>query len=152
MKQLALFFAFAAAFTTANAQTDKTDTSMYPEAKEGYEKVIIFLPEKKKEGDLKVEISVGKNAEVDNCNNHFLMGQMKEESVQGWGYNYYQFDSKGDIAGTLMGCPDDKKVTKWVSAQSDLIRYNSKLPIVIYVPKGMTVKTRIWKADKKGFK
>lgn len=33
--------------------------------------------------------------------------------------------------------------------QPELLRYNSKLPIVIYAPKDMEVKYRIWKADSK---
>lgn len=28
-------------------------------------------------------------------------------------------------------------------------RYNSKLPIVVYVPKGYVLEYRIWKADEK---
>lgn len=151
MKKLALMMALIGSVSITNAQTDKS-TAMYPQAKEGYERVEIYVPEKKNEFDYKVEITVGKYEEVDNCNNFFLMGSLEEETVKGWGYTYYEFESKGDIAGTLMRCPDDKKVTKFVTGQSELIPYNSKLPIVVYVPKGMTVKTRIWKADKKGFK
>lgn len=151
MKKLALMMVLIGSVSITNAQTDKS-TAMYPQAKEGYKRVEIYVPEKKNEFDYKVEITVGKYEEVDNCNNFFLMGSLEEETVKGWGYTYYEFESKGDIAGTLMRCPDDKKVTKFVTGQSELIRYNSKLPIVVYVPKGMTVKTRIWKADKKGFK
>lgn len=77
------------------------------------------------------------------------MGSLEEETVNGWGYTYYEFNSKGDIAGTLMGCPDNKKVKKFITAQSQLFRYNSKLPIVVYVPKGMEVKYRIWEASSK---
>jgi ecotin len=29
-----------------------------------------------------------------------------------------------------------------------LINYNSKLPVVVYVPEGMDLKYRIWKAGK----
>ncbi|RQW83332.1 MAG: proteinase inhibitor I4 serpin, partial [Methylococcus sp.] len=28
-----------------------------------------------------------------------------------------------------------------------LIRYNSKLPVVVYVPKGNEVRYRVWRAD-----
>lgn len=48
-----------------------------------------------------------------------------------------------------MGCFDNKSVEKIVHAQSLQTSYNSKLPIVVYVPKGYTLEYRIWKADEK---
>lgn len=127
----------------------KKETSMFPEAKEGYERVEIFLPEKKNEDDLKIEFVVGTDAKVDKCNHFFIMGELSAHTVNGWGYTYYQYDSNGDIAGTLMGCPDNSSDTKFVTGQSELIRYNSKLPIVVYVPKGMKVKYKIWEVSSK---
>lgn len=48
-----------------------------------------------------------------------------------------------------MGCSDNKSVEKIVHAKSIQTRYNSKLPIVVYVPKSYTLEYRIWKADEK---
>lgn len=49
---------------------------------------------------------------------------------------------------TLMACLDDTKHEAFVSMQdAPLIRYNSKLPVVIYAPEDVTVKYRIWQAD-----
>jgi ecotin len=44
--------------------------------------------------------------------------------------------------------PNEPKVERFISLGGEpyLIRYNSKLPVVVYVPKGVTVKYRIWKA------
>lgn len=142
---LPLFLMIAYAGFGQTKDTSK-DASMFPEAKEGYQKVVLYLPKKSKEENLKVEIIVGRNAEVDNCNNHFLAGEFKEKDLKGWGYTYYEYKSKGNIASTLMACPDDKKVTKFVSGQGEIIRYNSKLPVVVYIPAGMELKYRIWKA------
>ena len=35
---------------------------------------------------------------------------------------------------------------KFVQGPSQLIRYNSRIPIVVYVPKGAEVRYRIWSA------
>ena len=39
-------------------------------------------------------------------------------------------------------------VDKFVSAQPQLVRYNSRLPLVVYAPEGYEVRYRIWKAGK----
>ena len=52
----------------------------------------------------------------------------------------------------MMACPDGKKTEKFVTAylgDHSLLRYNSKLPIVVYTPENIEVKYRLWKADEK---
>ncbi|MBP6610400.1 MAG: serine protease inhibitor ecotin [Paludibacter sp.] len=129
------------------AQQSKTDHSMFPAASAGFTKQIITLPVAKNEDNLKVEIFVGKTIEVD-CNRYFLSGTIKEQNLEGWGYTFYKVESNGAIGGTKMMCPDEKKTMKFVNMQTLLIRYNSKLPVVVYVPDGMELKYRIWKAGK----
>ncbi len=129
------------------AQQSKTDHSMFPAASAGFTKQIITLPAAKNEDNLKVEIFVGKTIEVD-CNRYFLSGTIKEQNLEGWGYTFYKVESNGAIGGTKMMCPDEKKTMKFVNMQTLLIRYNSKLPVVVYVPDGMELKYRIWKAGK----
>jgi ecotin len=68
---------------------------------------------------------------------------MKQESVDGWGFNYYLGISNGDDTGTLMSCATDKKTNKFIHLQPQLVRYNSKLPIVLLIPNNMTVRYRI---------
>ncbi len=48
---------------------------------------------------------------------------------------------------TMMGCLDNTKKPAFVQAnmgQAAFIRYNSKLPIVVYAPKDVDVKYRVW--------
>lgn len=129
------------------AQQSKTDHSMFPAASAGFTKQIITLPVAKNEDNLKVEIFVGKTIEVD-CNRYFLSGTIKEQNLEGWGYTFYKVESNGAIGGTKMMCPDEKKTMKFVNMQALFISYNSKLPVVVYVPEGMELKYRIWKAGK----
>lgn len=124
-------------------ETPTHDISMYPEAKEGQERVLIHLPALKEEGNYEIELFVGKWENVD-CNQHSLIGSMEEETVNGWGYTYFQFESKGEMISTMMACPDQDLERKLVQAKSTKVRYNSKLPIVVYIPEGFTVSYKLW--------
>lgn len=133
---------------TSVQKMDKTDLSMFPSAKAGFKRSIIQVPEQENEMDYKIEFYVGKDMEVD-CNQHNMMGKIEEKDLQGWGYSYYEVDSKGETVSTLMACLNYKNTVKFISLQSILARYNSKLPIVIYHPENLEVRYRIWKADAK---
>lgn len=136
--------------TTMNAQDKKNDIEKvltpFPKAGEGMVRHVIEMKKKSDESLYKVEIIPGKVMSVD-CNIHSLMGKLEEKNLQGWGYTYYEFTSNGQTRSTLMGCNKPNE-DKFVSGQTIMVRYNSKLPIVIYAPKGYEVKYRIWKADK----
>ncbi|GAB0156844.1 serine protease inhibitor ecotin [Chryseobacterium sp. Alg-005] len=125
---------------------EKLQIEMFPKAKEGYKQVYIQLPVAKNENDLKVEFFVGAEKMLD-CNKHFLMGEVKTQDLQGWGYTYYDVESKGETGGTLMACPDQKLTKKFVTLQPQVVRYNSKLPLVFYVPKDLEVRYRVLRPD-----
>ena len=53
----------------------------------------------------------------------------------------------GPMAGTLMAVdPDAPKVARFITLGGEpyIIRYNSRLPIVVYVTEGVEVRYRIW--------
>ena len=146
---LALFMMFlsVSVFAQKKAQKfEKLEIEMFPKAKEGYKQVYIQLPIAKNENDLKVEFFVGIEKMID-CNNHFLMGEIKKSDLQGWGYNYFEVESKGESASTLMGCGDNKLTKKFVTLQPGIENYNSKLPLVFYVPKDMEVRYRVLRPE-----
>ncbi|MDR2950619.1 MAG: serine protease inhibitor ecotin [Dysgonomonas sp.] len=118
----------------------------FPKAAEGMVRHVIQLGKKSDESMYKVEIIPGKVMSVD-CNHHSLMGNLEEKDLQGWGYNYYEFTSNGQTRSTMMACNKPNE-NKFVMGQTILIRYNSKLPIVVYAPQGYEIKYRIWKAGK----
>lgn len=128
-----------------NAQVKQT-LNPFPAASDGMVRHVIELPEKSDESKLKVEIIPGKMMLVD-CNLHTLTGELTENTLRGWGYTYYEFNSDGKTVSTMKAC-NKPKVNKFVSSKTLLIRYNSKLPVVIYAPAGYDIKYRIWKADK----
>ena len=66
-----------------------------------------------------------------------------------WGFPYFILKSVTGPASTLMACPPDKKEQEafvQVRSNQGLLRYNSKLPVVVYVPVDFEVHYRIWTA------
>lgn len=147
MKFLTLIITFV--FAMVAFSQDKVDTKIFPAPQDGYKQVVLDLKGKKHEDILKLEIIIGKNAKVDKCNQHFLIGELKSRNLEGYGYTFYQFSSDGAIAGTKMGCMDNELVEKFITGQPKITEYNSKIPVVIYVPNDMEVKFRFWKTKAK---
>jgi ecotin len=119
----------------------------YPAAADGYARHVIELPAQANEAEHKVELIAGKTLEVD-CNQQRLGGQWQEKTVEGWGYNYYQLGQVGPAVSTLMACPDGSRKPAFVQVGGEpmLVRYNSKLPLVIYAPADVEVRYRVWSA------
>ncbi|MDR2036928.1 MAG: serine protease inhibitor ecotin [Bacteroidales bacterium] len=134
---------------TANGQVSEVQKALeaFPPAGKGMVRHVIEVKKQKDESSFKVEIMPGKNMLVD-CNHHTLMGKLEEKDLQGWGYNYYEFSSNGQTRSTMMACNKPNE-TRFIYAQTLTVRYNSRLPIVIYAPEGYDIQYRIWKADKK---
>ena len=47
--------------------------------------------------------------------------------------------------------PNEPKVERFITigVEPEFLGYNSRLPLVIYVPKGVEVSYRIWRAEEK---
>ncbi|KAB1067080.1 serine protease inhibitor ecotin [Tamlana haliotis] len=127
----------------SKTETVTHDISMYPQANDDQLRHIIELPKTEDDYAYKVELYVGKMAEID-CNQSMLSGAFKSENVSGWGYSYYNFETNGQIASTKRMCPDNTKYEAFVKSTGEIARYNSKLPIVVYTPKGYEVRYKIW--------
>lgn len=116
----------------------------YPESIDSLVRRVVILPVMENEEMYKVEIIVGKSMLVD-CNRHVLIGEFVTEDVQGWGYSYHKFITEGHVMSTMKFCPEPKEM-KFVSAEGKIVRYNSKLPVVVYLPADMELRYRIWSA------
>lgn len=126
-----------------NESTTKT-LKPFPKPTEGMTRCVINLESQGNEAAYKVEIIPGKTMQVD-CNHYSLIGTLEEKVINGWGYTYYEFNTEGKTASTLMAC-NQPETLKFIAGQTKFVRYNSKLPIVVYVPKGFEVKYRIWES------
>jgi len=121
----------------------------FPPAEEGMVRYVLQLPKQTDESVFKVELIIGKTVQVDMQNRYFFIGQIDAETIPGWGFTRYLVKKVGPMAGTLMAVdPDAPKVERFITLGGDpyLIRYNSRLPVVIYVPEGVDVRYRIWSA------
>lgn len=122
----------------------------FPLADEGMARHVLMLPPHKQEDSLRVELQIGKTVRVDAENRYFFGGNLKAVNIDGWGFTRYVLAELGPMAGTLMAVdPDVPKVDRFImlGGETQLLRYNSRLPLVVYVPKGVEVRHRIWRAD-----
>lgn len=141
-------FSFASVACATGPTPDLKSVADFPAAQEGQVRHVIWLAEQAQENLLKVEIVPGKVMETD-CNTRSLMGKFTEHNLSGWGYSYYQLDDVGGPISTMMACPEDSKKEAFVPVHGNnfTLRYNSKLPIVVYAPKDIEVHYRIWSAS-----
>ena len=124
----------------------------FPAAEEGMERYVIVLPQKERgeENAFKVELIPGKTMLTDGVNLMRLGTTIEARALKGWGYTYYAVIGKDVAMSTLMAPPEGaRKVEKFVAGKSLLIRYNSRLPIVVYAPKGQELRYRIWSVPEK---
>ena len=140
---------FFSLFAVSAGAVEHENLKAFPAAKEGMERFVIALPHKTRaeEGGFKVELVVGKVMDTDGVNRVSLGAKIEAKPLKGWGFTYYEVEKIGPAMSTLIGVPPGTpKVKKFVAGQPLQIRYNSRIPIVIYVPEGAEVKYRIWTA------
>lgn len=160
MKKISLILAGFLVFSSANALAEMAESSIelapqplekiapFPKAEEGMSRQVIYLPMQENEENFKVELLIGKTLEVD-CNRQMMGGQLKKRTLEGWGYSYFVLRKISAPASTMMACIDSTRRPQFVSANlgtASMQRYNSRLPMVVYVPQGIEVRYRIWSA------
>ncbi|WP_247255860.1 serine protease inhibitor ecotin [Pseudomonas moorei] len=139
-----------AALSSAAHAAKLEEVAPFPKPESGFTRQVIRLTPQAREDDYQVEILAGKTLNVD-CNRQRLGGILEEKNLEGWGYPFYRLEKVIGPMSTLMACPDGKSHQDFVPVVGDgfMLRYNSKLPIVLYVPKDVEVRYRIWSASGK---
>ena len=126
------------------------DMKAFQPAAEGMVRYVLRLPAKEDESLLQVELIVGRSVQIDEINQYFFSGHIEKEQIAGWGYTQYKVKDLGVMGGTLMAIdPNAPKVTRFITLGGGpyLIRFNSRLPVVVYVPEGAEVYYRIWSTE-----
>jgi ecotin len=121
----------------------------FPAARDGMERFVVALPHKERaqEEAFRVEIIAGRQMSTDGVNQYRLANSIEARTLTGWGYTYYEVTGQGAVISTRMAAPPGAAtVSAFVTAAPLLIRYNSRVPIVVYAPKGYEVRYRIWTA------
>lgn len=144
------FLMAAACLLTGAIAMAADNMKAFPPAEAGMIRYVINLPAQDNEDDFKVELQLGKTVKLDAANRYFFSGKLEKETIQGWGYDRYLLRELGPMGGTLMAVdPNAPKVDRFImlGGEPSLLRYNSRLPLVVYVPEGVEVRYRIWRAD-----
>jgi ecotin len=125
------------------------DLKTFPPPEEGMTRHVIRLPQRKNEAAFKIEVIVGKTVRTDAKNQYFFGGTLETQNIAGWGFDRYILRKLGPMAGTLMAVdPNAPQVERFISLGGEtMLRYNSRLPIVVYVPAGVEVRYRFWRAE-----
>ncbi len=149
MKKLCMT-AFLSFFLAVPAARAVDNMKAFPPADEGMARHVLQLPKQDDESLFRLELIVGKMVLTDANNVYFFGGKIEEETIEGWGFPRFIVKALGPMGGTLMAVdPDAPKVERFVTLAGEphLIRYNSRLPVVVYVPDGVEVRYRIWRAE-----
>ena len=149
-KAILSVMAAALVSSCAVATEDLEKIAPYPKAESGLTRHVIQLVNQQNENNFMVELVIGKTIKAD-CNHQWFMGDLDKKTLEGWGYDYYKLDEIKGPASTMMACTkpaEDRFITTQLGDDA-FVRYNSKLPIVVYAPADMDVKYRIWSTDDK---
>jgi ecotin len=147
MRTIAAIGLLAVASSSAGFSDD--DMKPFPPAESGMTRHVIRLPKQEDETAFKVELVIGKTVRTDAANHYFFAGVLETVNIPGWGFDRYVVRQLGPMAGTLMAVdPNAPQVERFVSLGGEtILHYNSRLPIVVYVPTGVEVRYRLWRAD-----
>ncbi len=141
------FLSFVVTTGLCVAGTGSPAIEAFPQAKDGEVRHVIYLNDKVRgeEENFKVELIPGKVTKTDGVNAVRVGLFLEPVNLKGWGYTYYHVSGKDLVLSTMMAVPEGtESVERFVAGQSLMVRYNSRLPIVIYSPQGVDVRYRLW--------
>jgi ecotin len=157
-----LALAAGAALLAAGAAgaVPRLDLAPYPGPAAGQNRWVIQLPGvlppnpdpamSPSAADWRVELIVGREVEVD-CNRAFFSGRIRSETIPAAGTKVYRVSNVSPIGTTRMACPPGtprRKVFLPMGGKPYVVPYNVSRPIVVYAPRDLEVRWRLWKAER----
>ncbi|WP_226643758.1 ecotin family protein [Microbulbifer variabilis] len=121
----------------------------FPTEVEGKHRYVIELPKVVDESRFMVELVPGKNALAD-CNLRSFSAPLQRQVLSGWGYPYYVLADLKPRQDTSKVCGQDSESRRFIRVRGKdlLLPYSSSQPLVVYLPEGVQLKYRVWRADK----
>ncbi|WP_444920621.1 ecotin family protein [Microbulbifer sp. CnH-101-G] len=121
----------------------------FPSEVEGKYRHVIELPKVVDESRFMVELVPGKNALAD-CNLRSFNAPLQRQVLPGWGYPYYVLADLKPAQGTSKVCGPDSESRRFIRVRGKglILPYTSSQPLVVYLPEGVQLKYRVWRADK----
>lgn len=147
-KNIFLVLGVLALSISAHANKGVNDLNVYPPVKKDQNRNVIVLEPKENEEDYRVLITASIDGMQD-CNTKSRSAKYTEKVVEGMQYPYYEVGKIGDVVTTLMGCsemPQMGEIPINLSGNT-ILRYNSKLPIVVYASNGIKINSKIFKLE-----
>lgn len=133
----------------AGAPAAADDMKPFPPPGPGMRRFVIRVPEVPLPDERRVEVQIGRSIEVD-CNRHTFAVTVARHVVEGWGYPYYTVGEFTGPMSTRRACPPGEPMRREFvvagAGELEWLPYNSRLPIVVYVPADVEVRYRIWAA------
>lgn len=147
-KNIFLVLGVLALSISAHANKGVNDLNVYPPVKKDQNRNVIVLEPKENEDDYRVLITASIDGMQD-CNTKSRSAKYTEKVVEGMQYPYYEVGKIGDVVTTLMGCSGVPKMGEIPINLSGntILRYNSKLPIVVYASNGIKINSKIFKLE-----
>ncbi len=131
------------------ATAQASELEVFPSTVDGKVRQLIRLPKVVDESRFMVELVPGKTELVD-CNLRSYRAAIRRETLDGWGYPYYVLAEPEPAPTALKACPPGSESRRFVRVRGEglMLPYNSRLPLVVYLPTDLQLKYRIWRADK----
>ncbi len=101
-------------------------------------------------GDWRVQLIAGREVEAD-CNQRAFRGRFRASKMKGLGVSVYTVSDVGPMVSTLMACPPGqakRKVFIPMGSKPFVVPYDASRPIVVFTPKDLQLRWRLWKAEK----
>ena len=136
---------------TVQVSSPEVSLKPFPKPHAGDKRLVIRLPAHANENALLVRVTPGKLSQVD-CNNQAYAGTLETKTLQGWGYNFYVLRTKGEAVSTMMACPPNSSRTAFVpvAGAEQTLSYNSRMPLIYYVPKDFNVQYEVFAPQQRG--
>lgn len=126
-----------------------SDLQPFPVVVDGKERHVIHLPRAADESRFMVELVPGKTELVD-CNLRSYRASIQRRILDGWGYSYYVLGELEPGPSTRKACSPNSASRRFVPVLGEglMLPYNSRVPLVVYLPPGLQLKYRVWRGDK----
>jgi ecotin len=100
--------------------------------------------------DWRVQLIAGKEVEAD-CNQQAFRGRFRASKLKGPGLSVYTVSDVGPMVSSRMACPPGqakRRVFVPMGSKPFVVPYDASRPVVVYTPKDLQLRWRLWKAEK----
>ena len=100
--------------------------------------------------DWRVQLIAGREVETD-CNQQAFRGRFRASKLKDLGVSVYRVSEVGPMVSTRMACPPGeakRRVFVAMGSKPFVVPYDASRPIVVYTPKNLQLRWRLWKAEK----